>query len=616
MANSLDGTVSRIDPDTNSVTALVTTGNGPQAVAVDAHGIWVSDQFDGNVVRIDPSTNRVAQPVSVGGRPLGLAMSGDAVLVAVRQPGAGHRGGTLVLRAERLEKGDIVDFIDPALATTTNTMPLLRMTGDGLVAFNQVSGLAGTQLAADLATSLPEPTDGGRTYTFRLRSGIRYSNGRPVQATDFRSTFERNYALKSPVMYHGIVGDAQCREHPKRCDLSRGIVADDVARTVTFHLIRPDPDFLFNLASPFAYVLPGDTPRRPAGTHPLPATGPYMIATYKPRRLLRFVRNPFFREWSQAAQPAGYPDRIDIRIAGTSDEVIRDVVDGKADVARWARPLTRKQASRLEIRYASQLHSNPSPNIQAFFLNTRVPPFDSLDARRAFNFALDRAAATEAWGGPSLAQPTCQVLPPNIPGYRPYCPYTAGSTKRGEWTAPDLTKAKALVARSGTRGMKVTFWALPEANRFNRVAVKALDSLGYRVAVKPVAGFDRYYRAVSDSRKRAQIGFAGWYSLTPASFLVQLFSCSAFLPRSPENLNVTQFCDPAIDRRMRRAQAQWSSDPIGSLALWQRIDREVTDASPWVTFVASKDVNVLSKRVGNYQWSPSMGMLIDQLWVR
>ena len=87
VANSLDGTVSRIDPDTNSVTATVPTGNGPDAVAVDARGIWVSNQFDGNVVRIDPSRNQVAQRVSVGSRPLGLAMSGDAVLVAVRQLG-------------------------------------------------------------------------------------------------------------------------------------------------------------------------------------------------------------------------------------------------------------------------------------------------------------------------------------------------------------------------------------------------------------------------------------------------------------------------------------------------------------------------------------------------
>ena len=306
------------------------------------------------------------------------------------------------------------------------------MTGDGLTAFNQVSGLAGTQLVPDLATSLPAPTDGGRTYTFQLRPGIRYSNGRPVQATDFRSTFERFYALGSPATdYDGIVGGAQCRKHPKRCDLSRGIVADDVARTVTFHLTRPDPDFLYKLAFPSAYVLPGGTPRRPAGTHPLPATGPYMIATYRPGRLLRFIRNPFFHEWSRAAQPDGYPDRIDIRIAGTADEAIRDVVDGKADVVWLSEPLTPSQLSRLELRHASQIHSDPRWNLQALFLNTRVPPFNRLDARKAINLAVDRAAATNAWGGPNVAEPTCQILPPNFPGYRPYCPYTAGSTKSG-----------------------------------------------------------------------------------------------------------------------------------------------------------------------------------------
>ena len=240
------------------------------------------------------------------------------------------------------------------------------MTGDGLVALNQVSGLAGAQPVPDLATSLPTPTDGGRTYTFLLRPGIRYSTGKPVRATDFRSTFERDYALGSRVDYSNvsdyneIVGGAQCRKRPKRCDLSRGIVADDVAHTVTFHLVRPDPDFLYKLAFPAAYVLPSGTPRRPAGTHPLPATGPYMIATYRPKRLLRFVRNPFFREWSRAAQPAGYPDRIDIRIGGTADEAIRDVVDGKADVLTLAEPWTPSQLSRLTLRYKSQLHSNPT----------------------------------------------------------------------------------------------------------------------------------------------------------------------------------------------------------------------------------------------------------------
>ena len=620
VTNSLDGTVSRIDPVTNSVTATVGVGDGPDAVSVDAGGVWVSNEFDGSVVRIDPNRNEAGRRVSVGSRPRGVATSGDAVLVAVRHLGADHRGGTLVLRSERLEHGgSAIDSIDTAISGYTYTAPFLQMTGDGLTAFNQVSGVAGAQLVPDLATSLPTPTDGGRTYTFRLRSGIRYSNGRPVQATDFRPTFERDFALKTFVMYYDeIVGGARCRKHANRCDLSRGIVADGAAHTVTFHLVRPDPYFLYKLAFSFAYVLPAGTPHRPAGTHGLPATGPYMIATYRPGRLLRLARNPFFREWSRAAQPAGYPDRIELRIAGTADDAIRDVEDGRADVLWPAQPLTPEQASRLEVRYASRMHVNPRPTTQALFLNTRVPPFNRLDVRRAVSFAVDRAAATYAQGGPRLARPTCQTLPPNFPGYRPYCPYTAGSTKHGTWSAPDLTTARALVARSGTRGMRVTVWAWDQAKGYNRVAAEVLRSLGYRPTLKPVHR-DTYWGRVGDSRNRAQIGFYGWNASypSPATFLVDLFSCAAFLPRSFDNNNVSEFCDPSIDRLMRRAQAKEQSDPAGARALWQRVDRLITDAVPWVPLFTPEDVNFLSKRVGNYQFSPDgVGLLIDQLWVR
>ena len=155
------------------------------------------------------------------------------------------------------------------------------------------------------------------------------------------------------------------------------------------------------------------------------------------------------------------------------------------------------------------------------------------------------------------------MLPPNFPGYRPYCPYTAGSTKSGNWTAPDLAKAKALVARSGTRGMKVTVWAWKQAKGFNQVAVKVLHSLGYRVAVKPVVG-DTYWGAVGDSRNRAQIGFTGSgpsATRTPAAFLVRVFSCAAFLPGNPDNQNPSEFCDPGIDRQMQEGAGRAAERP-------------------------------------------------------
>ena len=118
------------------------------------------------------------------------------------------------------------------------------MTNDGLVAFNQASGLQGTQLVPDLAVSLPTPTDGGRTYTFRLRPNIRYSNGspsgRPTSAPRSSATIKIG-KFAAPYFYEGIVGANRCERNPKRCDLSRGIVADDKTRTVTFHLVAPDP---------------------------------------------------------------------------------------------------------------------------------------------------------------------------------------------------------------------------------------------------------------------------------------------------------------------------------------------------------------------------------------
>ncbi len=618
VANTLDGTVTRIDPETNAQAAVVPVGNGPTSVAVDTRGVWVSDEYGGRLVRIDPLTNRPDQPVEVGNRPQGIAIAGSDVLVAVRQSEAGHRGGILTLRSDLPHGSRPLDSIDPAISYSTTTWPLLRLTGDGLVAFDQVSGLAGTQLVPDLAVSIPAPTDGGRTYTFRLRPGIRYSTGAAVRASDVRATFERDFEAKSPAsFYEGIVGAAACTKNPKRCDLSRGIAADDAAGTVTFHLVAPDPEFLYKLAVPFGYVLPGGTPAHDTGTHPLPATGPYVVAAYRPKSVLRLVRNRYFHEWSKAAQPDGYPDEIVLRISGDAKAAVDDVVSGKADVAWTAQPFSPRQVTELETRYASQVHEDPSPATQALFLNTRVPPFDNVDVRRALNYAVDRARAIELTGG--LGRATCQILPPNFPGYEPYCPYTSNPGKAGKWTAPDLAKARALVARSGTRGARVTVWAWNEATGFNQVAVELLRSLGYRVTAKPVTGTD-YFSAIGDSRNRAQTGFTGWTADYPAAsdFFSNLFGCAAFRPHDPtNNNNFSEYCNPSLDRLIARASAEQVTNPSAARELWGRIDREVADQGPWVPLFNPTQLDVLSKRVGNYQWSDSgFGMLIDQLWVR
>jgi YVTN family beta-propeller protein len=617
VANSLDGTVSRIDPTTNSVPSTIPTGNGPAAVAVGPHGVWVSNEFGGTLARIDPRINQVAQRINVGDRPQGVAISGGTVLVSVRQSGAGHRGGTLTMRMNRPE-----DSIDSAVAYDSTSLPILRMTNDGLVAYDQASGLAGAQLVPDLAVSLPNPTDGGRTYTFQLRSNSRYSTGKPVKASDFRSTFERDYKIgKLAVQYYdGIVGAARCKQHPTRCDLSRGIVPDDAAKTVSFHLVAPDPEFLFKIALGFGYVLPAGTPPHEFTTRPLPATGPYVITSYRRNHMITLERNPHFHEWSKAAQPNGYPDKIVFKIGGTPDEAVDEVISGKGDIFSTAQSETPPSAARmtsLTTQHASQVHTNPQAATIALFLNTRLAPFNRLDVRRALNYAADRAAAVKAVGGPRVAETTCQILPPHFPGYRPYCPYTAGTTTDGSWAAPNLAKARALVAHSGTRGMKITVWSWADLGGLGPYTVKLLRSLGYRVSMESRAGFS-YFPVTGDSRTKAQIGTYEWISDYPAGsgFFNAILTCASFLPNDHGNSNNAEFCDPRIDRQIARAVAAQATNPDAARGLWESVDRQTVDQAPWVPLLNPKVVDVLSKRVGNYQYNSQQGMLIDQLWVR
>ena len=171
VANALDSTVSRIETAHGTVAATIPVGSGPSALAVDDGDVWVASEYAASVSRIDPARNVIAHVTRLGGAPTTLAASDGTVYVGLR-PLIRHRGGTLVLLHTRPIS------IDPALQFDLLPLQSDALTRDGLVTYNHVSGPAGIRLVPDLAVSLPAVTDGGTTYTFRLRPGIRYSDGR------------------------------------------------------------------------------------------------------------------------------------------------------------------------------------------------------------------------------------------------------------------------------------------------------------------------------------------------------------------------------------------------------------------------------------------------------
>ena len=212
--------------------------------------------------------------------------------------------------------------------------------------------------------------------------------------------------------YYGhIVGASRCIAHPAGCDLRRGIVADDAANMVTFHLVTPDPEFPKELALSVAVAVPSGTPDRDVGSHPVPTTGAYQIARYTPREV-KLVRNPYFHVWSNAARPDGYPDQIVWRIGASPSSEVTEVLRGAADYTLDPPPADR--LGELKTRFTGQLNINPNDVTVVLWLNTRVAPFTDIRVRRAVNYAVDRAQVASLVGLDS--HPTCQLLPPYIPG--------------------------------------------------------------------------------------------------------------------------------------------------------------------------------------------------------
>ena len=469
----------------------------------------------------------------------------------------------------------------------------------------------------DLAVALPVAQDGGRTYTFQLRRGVRYSTGAPIRPADFRATFERQYRAKTGLAAIGapIRGADRCSR--ARCDLSRGIIVDDATRTITFRLSEPDPDFLYKLALPFGSVVPAGSPPVGTGARPLPATGAYRILRYLPGREAVLVRNPYFRPWSADAQPTGYPDRITLRLGLDPARQTAAISAGTADVMLGSPPPG--ALAQLSRRVPLQLHSFTLPQFVGMFLNVREPPFDRVAVRRALALAVDREAIVELSGGPALARPTCQILPPGFPGHQPFCPYTARPNAAGVWQAPDPARARSLIARSGTSGMRVVVATIrndPAKRALGRYFAGLLNDLGYRASMRLHRDDHAYYTAVRTAPNHTQIGVMGWYAdyQAASNFFQPLLTCAAY--ERAWGLNASAFCVPAIDGKIARATSLQAANPAVAHAAWAKVDREVTLLGPLLPLVNPIGVDFVAARVGNYQRNPAFGILLGRLWVR
>ncbi len=527
---------------------------------------------------------------------------------------AEHRGGTL-----RLVAKGAGGTLDPQVNYTLQYWQLYRSTYDSLLAFKNAQGTKAFTIVPDLVTSIPKPTDGGKTWKFTLRKGIKFSNGKALTVKDVLYSYQRIFKVHSPTaggFYSVLVGGEACLKTPATCTLSKGVVVDPKANTITFHLTRPDAEWLDKIAVPHATILPVGTPNKDAGTTLLPGTGAYKFTKYDPNHQLVLERNPNFKEWSADAQPDGYPDKITYSFGLTVEAEITQIENGQADWTLDSPPADR--LNEIGTKYASQVHINTLFADWYLPMNVNIPPFNNKLARQAVNWAVDRNAAVRILGGPKLAVPACQMLPPGFPGHVDYCPYTKNPGS-GKWSAPDLAKAKALVKQSGTAGQKVAVVSSDdEVNKGMAIYIQSvLNSIGYKATVKPLSS-NISFTYMQNSKNKMQIGVTQWYQDYPqaSDFLNVLLGCDSFHPGSDTSINMSGYCNKKVDGEMKQALQLGIEDPPAALKLWAKVDRQTTDDATQAVLLNPRLIDFTSKRVGNYIWSAQFYMILDQAWVQ
>jgi peptide/nickel transport system substrate-binding protein len=478
-----------------------------------------------------------------------------------------------------------IDFLDPGLSYTVQGWEIMWNVYLPLLGYKHVNGPDGATLVPYLAQDMPTVSADGKTYTLTLRKGLTYSDGTAIKASDFAATIERDYKIDSPgVGFFGNIVGADSYSKTKKGHIS-GITTDDATGKITIKLNAPQGDFNYILATEFAAPVPANSPQKDTSTNPVPATGPYMISSYKPNKSVLVVRNPKFDASAFGGNvPSGNPDKMTIDIIGDPGVALTRTLNGTDDYDFQQPPADR--LAELQAKNADQIKVYTPANTYYYFMNNRVAPFDNVKVRQAVNFAINREALVRIYGG--LATPTENVLPPTYPQYKKLNLYPY-----------NLAKAKQLIKDAGATGADVTVWT---SNNTSRNAPQAgaylqdvLKSIGLNAKLKQINAAV-YWTTVGNQSTKAQIGFADWYQDYPHP--LDWFDVLLNGDRITEthNNNYSNFDDPAVNAKIAELKKQSGlSSTINNG--WADVDKMVMEKAGWAPYVNVQGIDTFSSSV-------------------
>jgi peptide/nickel transport system substrate-binding protein len=481
-----------------------------------------------------------------------------------------------------------IDHLDPHLAYYASSWRVVWMTCTPLLTLADASGEDGKKIVPGLA-ELPTMSSDGKTYTFKLRDGIKFANGNPITGEDVKASFRRifNPKLASPEagFFTSLVGAS---------DYAAGTASDISGITVngnevTFQLTQPLASFTNRVTMPLACIVPKEASADPQENGELLVTGPYKVKSYEPSRTLVLERNPYYN-----GAPRGHFDQITFQIGIDPAQAGLMIRANQLDV--YLDPLAAADASQIiqDASLKDRVFVSQDPTVVYIWMNNEVPPFDNVKVRQAVNYALDREALLRIWGGPSQGQVTTQILCSAMEAWKEVknYPYT-----------PDLEKAKALLTEAGvTLPIETTIRTISDVPVYVDLAqaIQAqLKEVGINVKIESAP--NSVNGSVIQTRaNKVPMALDGWtIDYADADNVIDTLLNGSRITDT-NNQNRAIFNVPEINKMIDDMNSVTGPDRG---AKWQAIDEKIMkEYAPWAPLFNPVHVDLLSQRVKVPGW--------------
>ncbi len=491
-----------------------------------------------------------------------------------------QKGGTL-----RFANSGDWDSLDPADTYYAYSWNFVRLYGRSLVMFKSAPGADGATLVPDLAESLGVPSDNAKTWTYKLRKGVKFEDGTAVTSKDVKYAVERSLdktTFPNGPTYFNDSLDLQGYTSPykdaaaDKLGLKAVETPDD--QTIVFKLKTSFSGFDYFAQLPATIPVPQPKDTGSKYKEHVVSTGPYMFQTNELGKQFTLVRNP---NWDQATDPnrKPLPDQIQVALNVNADDIDNRLQSGDLDVDIAGTGVQPAAQGKIlaDPTLKAQTDSAVVARLWYTSINSDVAPLNNADCRKAIEYATDKTGYQRAYGGSTGGDVATNLLPPVIPGAEKFDTYASNGN------SGDIDKAKqALTACGQPNGFKTSISYRAERPKEKAVAESLQQSLaraGIQTDLKPYPTSDYFklYAGKPDFAKSNGLGLMvnGWGADWPDGygFLAQIVD-SRVIRATGGNTNLS-VKDPAVDQLIDKALQ--TTDTPAREKIWVDIDKKVMD---------------------------------------